>query len=108
MSAVVCGTDIAIKIEMPLDPPSKIFQYSQLYLLINRHHQCAQGFHGMAAIDTFDWLVKQVWPKPDAEAKRFIDDQRDYILTIRNEDERIRFIEELMHYAREAKKKKAS
>jgi hypothetical protein len=49
--------------------------------------------------------VQQVWPNPDAETRRFLSEQRDYILKIRNKDERARFIEELMHYSREAKKK---
>jgi hypothetical protein len=59
----------------------------------------------MAAIDTFEWLVQQIWPNPDTETRRFLSEQRDYILKIRNEDERTRFIEELMHHSREAKKK---
>jgi hypothetical protein len=59
----------------------------------------------MAAIDTFEWLVQLVWPNPDSETRRFLREQRDYILKIRNEDERARFIEELMHHSREAKKK---
>ncbi|MBM4159757.1 MAG: hypothetical protein FJ217_01530 [Ignavibacteria bacterium] len=62
----------------------------------------------MSALDTFDWLVHQVWPNPDAETKRFINEQRDRLLKIRNENERVRFVEELMHHVRESKKRKTS
>jgi len=62
----------------------------------------------MSALDTFDWLVHQVWPKPDDEARRFISEQRDRFLKIRNENERLRFIEDLMHLVRDSKKRKTS
>jgi hypothetical protein len=62
----------------------------------------------MAAIDTFDWLVQQVWPHPDDETKRVIKERRDLLLRMRNEDGRLRFIDEVMQQVREAKKKRVS
>lgn len=60
----------------------------------------------MASIETFEWLMKQFWPNPDAEEKRSIDNRRDYLLSIRSEDERHRYLEELIGQLREMKKKK--
>jgi hypothetical protein len=62
----------------------------------------------MATIDTFEWLVRQFWPNPDGEAKRFIADERDYLLKIRSEDERGRYLEDLVNHMREIKKKKSA
>jgi hypothetical protein len=62
----------------------------------------------MAAIDTFEWLAQQVWPSPDDEAKKIISEQRDLLIRMRSEDERLRFLEELMKQVREAKKKRVS
>ena len=50
----------------------------------------------MAAVDTFDWLKKEVWSSLSEDARRFLDGQRGYLLKIRNENERRRFVEELM------------
>jgi hypothetical protein len=61
----------------------------------------------MAAIDTFDWLVQQVWANPDDETKRLIKERRDFLLRIRSEDERLRYVGEVMQQVREAKKKVA-
>ena len=61
----------------------------------------------MASIETFEWLFREFWPNPDAEGKRMIDDRRDYLLNIRSEDERRRYIGELIEQLREMKKKKA-
>jgi hypothetical protein len=60
----------------------------------------------MASIDTFEWMVAQLWPNPDAEAKRVIEDRRDSLLKIRSEDERQRYVEELFRQLRELKKRK--
>lgn len=50
----------------------------------------------MAAIDTFDWLVSTGLKNPDDELTKFVVAQRTYLLTLRNEDERQRFVNELM------------
>lgn len=50
----------------------------------------------MAAVDTFDWLRNEVWPNLSEGARRFLDSQRGYMLKIRNENERRRFVEELI------------
>lgn len=62
----------------------------------------------MAARDTFEWLAGQFWPDPDNDAKKFIHAQRDYLLTIRNENERERFVRELLVQLRELKKNKTT
>lgn len=60
----------------------------------------------MAALQTFDWLVRQLWPNPDDETKKAVGEKRDHLLKIRNENERLRFVEEVMREAREIRKKK--
>ena len=62
----------------------------------------------MAARDTFEWLTSQFWPVPDNDAKKFIHEQREYLLNIRNENERERFVQELLLQLRELKKKKTT
>ncbi len=61
----------------------------------------------MPAIETFDWFRKEVWSSLDEEARKYLETQRDYLLILRNEDERRRFIEEVISSTRELKKKKA-
>ena len=60
----------------------------------------------MPAIDTFDWFKKQVWDQLTDDARRALDLQRDYMLTIRNENERRRFIEDLMKDVKQSIKRK--
>lgn len=60
----------------------------------------------MAAVHTFDWLVQQLWPSPDEETKKAVNKKRDRLLKIRNENERVRYVEDLMRGAREVKKRK--
>ncbi len=60
----------------------------------------------MAAIDTFDWLKKEVWANLADDGRRFLDLQRDYLLKIRNENERRRFVEDLMVEVKALVKKK--
>lgn len=62
----------------------------------------------MAARDTFEWLASLFWPNPDDDAKRFIHEQREYLLNIRNENERERFVQGLLLQLREMKKKKVT
>jgi hypothetical protein len=50
----------------------------------------------MAAIDTFDWLVSTGLKDPDDELRKFVAAQRACLLTLRNEDERQRFVNDLM------------
>jgi len=50
----------------------------------------------MPALDTFDWFKKEIWPKANDEVKKFLDERRDYLLQIRNENERRRLIEEII------------
>lgn len=60
----------------------------------------------MPAVDTFDWFKNQVWDQLTDEAQRALDGQRDYLLTIRNENERRRFIEDLMKDVKQSIKRK--
>ncbi|MBI3111248.1 MAG: hypothetical protein A2059_00230 [Ignavibacteria bacterium GWA2_55_25] len=62
----------------------------------------------MAALHTFEWLVQQLWPNPDEETKKELDRKRDRLLKIRNENERLRFVEEIMREAREMRKRKSA
>jgi hypothetical protein len=59
----------------------------------------------MAALETFGWIVKQFVSGLNVESKRFIDHHRDYLLTIRSEDERLRYLVELINQIRDMKKK---
>ena len=43
----------------------------------------------MAAIDTFDWFAEKFYPTPDEETKTYLHTERQYILSIRNENERL-------------------
>ena len=49
----------------------------------------------MSAIDTFNWLIKDVYPEPDESAANVIRAKRSYLLNLRSEDERQRFVNEL-------------
>ncbi|HLX13017.1 MAG TPA: hypothetical protein VKS81_09405 [Bacteroidota bacterium] len=49
----------------------------------------------MSAIDTFNWLIKDVFPEPDEPANNLIRSKRSYLLNLRSEDERQRFVNEL-------------
>ena len=62
----------------------------------------------MAARETFEWLASQFWPNPDKDAKKFIHEKREYLLNIRNENERERYVQELHVQLRELKKKKTT
>jgi len=47
----------------------------------------------MSAIDTFEWFVTTQLPVADPGIGDFITGQRQYLYTIRSEDERQRFVE---------------
>ena len=50
----------------------------------------------MSALDTFQWLVADVFHSPDEPTRKMIDDKRDYLFTLRSEDERQRFVDSLV------------
>lgn len=60
----------------------------------------------MAAIDTFDWFKKEIWQSLPEDARVRLDQKRRYLLQIRNENERRRFVEELMIEMGQRMKKK--
>lgn len=60
----------------------------------------------MAALETFEWIVEQALLHPDAETKKLVNFQRNYLLTIRSEDERQRYLEVLVNQIRDLKKKR--
>ena len=60
----------------------------------------------MPAIDTFDWLKKQVWDQLSEDARRDLERRRDYLLEIRNENERRRFVDDLMKEVKHSTKRK--
>ena len=60
----------------------------------------------MSAIDTFDWFKKQVWDQLTDDARQSLEQRREYMLTIRNENERRRFIDELIKDVKMSLKRK--
>jgi hypothetical protein len=62
----------------------------------------------MPAIETFDWFRKEVSPMVDDEIRKFLDRQRDYILDIRNENERRRLTDKLIMQVKDMMKKTKS
>jgi hypothetical protein len=60
----------------------------------------------MAALETFEWIVEQSLSNLDAETRKLINSQRLYLLTIRSEDERQRYLEVLVKQIRDLKKKR--
>ena len=60
----------------------------------------------MPAIETFEWFKKQVWDQLGEDARRTLDEQKDYLFSIRNENERRRFIEDLMKNVKQSIKRK--
>ncbi len=58
----------------------------------------------MAALETYNWLVSQIWRDPNDETKRLILDQRRALLDIRSEDERERFVAEFVDRLKELRK----
>lgn len=60
----------------------------------------------MPAIETFDWLKNELWPQASNELQEYLERQRSYLLTIRNENERRRFVEEVMRESRSLLRKR--
>lgn len=50
----------------------------------------------MSALDTFDWFVSTAVKNPHDDLKKFIDSQRQYLLNLREEDEKQRFVQEFI------------
>ncbi len=62
----------------------------------------------MPALQTFDWLKQELWPMLDEHGRAYLEQQRVYLLKLRNEDERRRLIDEVMENIRAMKKRKAA
>ena len=56
----------------------------------------------MSALDTFEQFIFAQVPSTMPELRRYLDDQRRYLLTLRSEDERQRVVEEIMKEMRKA------
>lgn len=56
----------------------------------------------MAALDTFEWFIRHFYPNPDAATAELLRREREYLMEIRNENERLRYIDELMRQVRES------
>ena len=54
----------------------------------------------MSAHDTFEWYVSTQAPGKTAGTAKFIREQREYLFTLRSEDERQRFVEWAMEELR--------
>ncbi len=50
----------------------------------------------MAARDTFEWFVGAVTGRSDPKLQQYIREQREYLLTLRSEDERQRFVDSVL------------
>jgi hypothetical protein len=49
----------------------------------------------MASIDTFQLVIKETFPRPDEHVAKMIEEKREYLFSLRSEDERQRFVDEL-------------
>jgi len=56
----------------------------------------------MAALDTFDWFVGTMVKNPNPEVRRLIAEGREYLLTLRSEDERQRSVDAVLETLRTA------
>ena len=54
----------------------------------------------MSAQDTFEWCIATIEQRPGAEMETFIKAQREYLHTLRSEDERQRFVEGVIQQLR--------
>jgi hypothetical protein len=50
----------------------------------------------MSAIDTFEWYVRSSLKEETPEVRTRIMEHRDYLLSLRSEDERRRFVEAVL------------
>lgn len=54
----------------------------------------------MPALETFDWFARETQPRAPESVRKYLEEQRSYLLNIRNENERRRFVEEVILHAR--------
>jgi len=54
----------------------------------------------MPALETFDWLKNELWPNAQNDLRLFLQEKRKYLLNIRNENERRRFVDEILSEVR--------
>ena len=50
----------------------------------------------MAAQETFEWFVSTMTSNPDQDTVTFIGELREYLNTLRSEDERQRFVDDVI------------
>ena len=50
----------------------------------------------MSAVDTFEWYLASAAKNASPDVQRYIERQRQYLYTLRSEDERQRFVNDLM------------
>jgi hypothetical protein len=50
----------------------------------------------MASIDTFQLLIKETVPWADEHFAKLIEEKREYLFSLRSEDERQRFVDDLV------------
>jgi hypothetical protein len=55
----------------------------------------------MSAFDTFEWFISSTIHTPTPEILRTIREHREYLLALRSEDERQRFVNEVIEEMRE-------
>ncbi len=52
--------------------------------------------HAMSAYDTFEWYVTTMINNQSEDIQQYIKSQREYLFTLRSEDERQRFVDEVI------------
>jgi hypothetical protein len=55
----------------------------------------------LSAIDTFEWYNAHAWEKPDERTREFIMRHRRFLMDLRSEDEKKRYVSEYMKIAQE-------
>ena len=55
----------------------------------------------MSAIDTFEWYVSSFMKEQTPDLRKMVTENREYLLSLRSEDEKRRFVEGLLDEWRE-------
>jgi len=62
----------------------------------------------MAALDAYDWFVEALGKHSNPALRHLVKEQREYLLTLRSEDERQRYVDEALEELRLQKSDRSS
>jgi len=62
----------------------------------------------MSAIDTFEWYTASAWERPDEKTKEFIMLHRRFLMDLRSEDEKRRYVSQYMDEVQERNQQNTS